>query len=131
MKACICGKIGEETPSAATIAKFKRVEAMLTGRGYEVFNPTCKMWQAQLLMGRRLAEVTTDSRLKHYGHVLLCDLQALSFCDAVALLPDWNESQGAKAEVMFARALNIPVYILDETGELREADFCVTGIIRG
>lgn len=37
------------------------------------------------------------------------DLEILRRCDAVIMLPDWQESSGATAEKAFAESLGIPV----------------------
>lgn len=37
-------------------------------------------------------------------------LELMSRCDAVILTPDWQTSEGARAEVVKARQLNIPVF---------------------
>lgn len=46
------------------------------------------------------------------------DLEILRRCDAVLLTPDWETSSGAKAEVLLARELGLPV--LYEIKELEE-----------
>ena len=40
------------------------------------------------------------------------DLAKAIFCDAVCLLPGWEESKGAKLEVLVAQELNIPLFTL-------------------
>lgn len=37
-----------------------------------------------------------------------------TYADAVVLLPGWGQSTGAMAEIAAARAVNIPVYELEE-----------------
>ncbi len=61
------------------------------------------------------------------------DLKAIIDCDAVAVLPGWEHSQGARREVELARFLNIPILsaatlepLPDET-VLQEADRLVSG----
>lgn len=39
------------------------------------------------------------------------DLEAIIACDAVAVLPNWEESKGAKAEVAVAQWLGKPIYL--------------------
>ena len=38
------------------------------------------------------------------------DLAQLLYCDAVCLLPGWEESKGARLEVVVARNLELPLY---------------------
>ena len=43
------------------------------------------------------------------------DLELLSRCDAVYLAPDWEKSEGARAEIKFAKENNIPIlYTYDD-----------------
>jgi len=44
------------------------------------------------------------------------DLAILAKCDAVLLTPDWERSQGARTEVLFAAQRGIPIF--EDLGEL-------------
>ena len=109
MKVYISGKIGEEVISEATRQKFARAEEMLKAKGYEVFNPCDERWQKILKR-----EYENDSYVKSpwltgkfpefYAYALLRDLMVLSTKDAIYMLADWTESDGANVELDFARA---------------------------
>ena len=109
MKVYISGKIGEEVISEATRQKFARAQRMLEVMDYEVFNPTDEKWQRTL---RR--EYDNDQYMKSpflmgqfpdfYAYALLRDLMVLSTKDAIYMLADWTESDGANVELDFARA---------------------------
>ena len=109
MKVYISGKIGEEVISEATRQKFARAEAMLRAKGYEVFNPADERWQRTL---RR--EYDNDQYVKSpwltgkfpdfYSYCLLRDLMVLSTKDAIYMLADWGQSNGANMELDFATA---------------------------
>ena len=105
----ISGKIGEEVISDATREKFARAEEMLKAKGYQVFNPCDERWQKILWR-----EYEHDSYVKSpwltdkfpdfYAYCLLRDLMVLSTKDAIYMLADWTESDGANVELDFARA---------------------------
>lgn len=109
MRVYISGKIGEEVISDATRQKFARAEEMLKAKGYQVFNPCDKRWQRILKR-----EYEHDSYVKSpwltdkfpdfYAYCLLRDLMVLSTKDAIYMLADWTESDGANVELDFARA---------------------------
>lgn len=42
--------------------------------------------------------------------VMKRDIHALLWCDAVIVLPGWEESRGAKLETDIARRLEMPIY---------------------
>ncbi len=42
------------------------------------------------------------------------DLALLLGCDAIALLPGWEHSRGARLERLVAEALGLPVWYIDE-----------------
>lgn len=105
----ISGKIGEEVISEATREKFARAERMLKAKGYEVFNPTCEEWQRHVRVmyekDRHSKEPWLDGMFPDlYGYTLLRDLMVLSAKDAIYMLADWEESDGANVELDFARA---------------------------
>lgn len=109
MRVYISGKIGGEVISDATRQKFARAEEMLKAKGYQVFNPCDERWQRILKR-----EYEHDSYVKSpwltdkfpdfYAYCLLRDLMVLSTKDAIYMLADWTESDGANVELDFARA---------------------------
>jgi len=73
---------------------FHAAAARLRAAGYEVINP------AENFGGR------TDLPRETY---LRADVILLAQCEAIAMLPGWQESRGAKLEYLLARELNMPV----------------------
>lgn len=45
----------------------------------------------------------------HYEMWIEGDLEILARCDAVLVTPDWEKSQGARAEVAHAKKIGVPV----------------------
>ncbi|MCR4957855.1 MAG: DUF4406 domain-containing protein [Prevotella sp.] len=115
MRVYICGKIGEEGLSDATLEKFNKAEAMLKARGFDTFNPTNGRHQqiVNAAYGRKVAE-NWDIRMSHYEYMLMKDLQKLVCCEAIYMLPDFIDSPGARAEYAFAIATGKQVYYADE-----------------
>ena len=75
----------------------------LWNRGYKAFCPH---------LNTRRFEVKTKADEKAYREF---DMRMLQCCDAVFALPNWEESEGAKAEIDEAKRLGKPVfYSLDE-----------------
>jgi len=61
---------------------------------------------------RALGYVPTDvtcSR-RHLQHVMSVDMACIYACDAIALLPGWEQSIGATVEVALAQWLSLPIY---------------------
>lgn len=63
--------------------------------GWEVFNP------AESFDGR------TDLPRHEY---MRADINALVSCDALVVLPGWEQSEGAKLEMLVAEAMALPIY---------------------
>lgn len=84
MKVYVSGKITGLERSVA-VANFARAEKFLKNKGYEVVNPT------QLCD----ENVSWDDAMK------IC-IAELVKCDAIYLLPDWQDSKGAKIEIQEA-----------------------------
>ena len=55
-----------------------------------------------------------------YAYCLLRDLMDLSLMDAICMLPDWESSPGAKAELAFAKAIGLRVFELNKNGIIEE-----------
>lgn len=59
------------------------------------------------------------SKVTHpWEYYLKRDLRRLLTCDAVVVLPGWRKSRGAQLETYVARKLGMPIYRLDEQGQI-------------
>jgi Domain of unknown function (DUF4406) len=45
-----------------------------------------------------------------YGYWIQCSLEVVKRCDAIFLIPSWQQSNGARKEVESARAHGLPVF---------------------
>lgn len=70
---------------------------MLRSRGYEVVNP---------------AEINSETDGEWHQY-LRADIKALCDCDALALLPGWEQSKGAHLELHIAHRLGLHIGALD------------------
>jgi len=98
MKVYISGKIGEEVLSEATRQKFAKAEAMLRAKGFDAFNPTTSG------LGQHAESIAKIEGTTFYEEILLLDLHQLKYCDAIYMLADWSESNGANVELDYAMA---------------------------
>ena len=73
-------------------AIFKEAEEELLGKGYEVVNP-CEI----------------DYIPEDYAGQLLIALGELAKCDAIYLLDNWVESNGARCEYWFAKGMGLEI----------------------
>lgn len=73
---------------------FHAEAARLRGLGYEVVSP---------------AEVNPDTSLS-WHECLRLDIKHLCDCEAIALLPGWESSNGAHLELHIAHRLGLKVY---------------------
>lgn len=86
-------------------------------RGFTVINPVEHDSEEQILAAR---EGVADEEL--WRSALRRDLGLLVTCDAVAVLPGWVKSRGARLEVYVARALGMPVLWADTLDEVIHED---------
>ena len=75
------------------IDEFNKAEDLLLKAGYWVLNPT--------------SNGLSNSAL--YEDHMRANLRMLSVADALAFLPDWERSRGARLEIEVAHVLNMPV----------------------
>lgn len=92
---------------------FNEAEEILTSEGFKVFNPASHGW------GGGNPETGTLSE-EEYREFLRKDFIAVAESDAVFVLPDWEQSRGAKREVQVARWCGIPVYDFTSFAEVPE-----------
>jgi hypothetical protein len=76
--------------------EFNAAAAKLRADGYQVINP---------------AEITIDHGAK-WEECLRRDIRAMMDCDAIAMLPGWEHSKGARLEHHIAVELGFEVIIL-------------------
>lgn len=79
------------------LPEFARVTSELKSVGYDVVNP-----------GERGALDGWS-----WSDYLRADIPLLLACDAVAVLPGWENSKGARLEVTIAMDLEMPVHLVD------------------
>ena len=99
MKVYISGKIGEEVPSDEIRIEFTIACAVLSAMGHECFNPICSGLGS---IAERLAKLNGTT---FYEEILLLNLMELKKCDAILMLPDWNQSPSAQVEYQFAKVI--------------------------
>ena len=77
-------------------AQFNWATWLLRQAGYETINP----WELDF----------ADKTSSMWEEFLQRDIAALMSCNAVATLPHWQKSKGAKLEVYIAKVLKYPVH---------------------
>jgi hypothetical protein len=97
---------------------FYRAESTLVSLGYEVFNPA-RRDESKYGQGKLKSETGDENEIAatagfNLREALGADCQWITeFADAICLLPGWEASKGANAEVALARALNLEVILWD------------------
>lgn len=81
--------------------------AALRAAGHEVFNPADHDREVIAVDGRTVAELTIRECMRA-DTAWICDN-----ADGIAVLPGWEKSSGANAEVALACAIGIPVKTVD------------------
>lgn len=87
----IAGKVTGE-PREACIRKFKAAMDLLLSKGWYTWNPMVMIEET----------ATWENAMRD------C-IKGMMTCDAVFLLPDWENSKGARIEKQIAEALNMEI----------------------
>lgn len=91
---------------------FYAAEEELKSKGYEVINPA--RMDEELGLDPHKGVMEPD----FLKDAVKRDLEAVMTCDGVALLPEWEKSKGARAELAVAQWLGKPAYLYPSMVEL-------------
>lgn len=86
---------------------FDALAEELRDKGWSVFSPADRDRE------RGDAPDPNGENAKHLSYYMVDDLPAVAACDAVFLLPGWEQSRGASLEFFVAKALDIPCFDAD------------------
>ena len=101
MRVYISGPISGR-PAEEWRAEFNAAERKLAEQGHTVENPVSISGSVE-----RLCE--NGGRKPSYGDYMRMDLYILLSCDAIAMLPGWLQSKGARIELSVAEACGLEV----------------------
>lgn len=99
------------------VATAKNIALRLWKAGYAVISPHAN---SDL-------PITLADKVVEAGKWLKGDLEIMSRCDAVVVLPDWEQSEGTRGEVVFAQERNIPVFFYPDLPNLDTPDDLMIG----
>ena len=90
----ISGAVSGRNPHSVRL-QFGICETKLREAGYKTVNPTrlCPAWLP-------------------WGLCMIADIIALRFCDAICMLPGWEQSNGANIEYFFAKQFNCELLLM-------------------
>jgi nucleoside 2-deoxyribosyltransferase len=86
--------------------QFKRMATLLRERGFTVESPA----------ERPDAQIDHDTDETEWHEWMHSALRQVLLCDMLVLLPGWEKSRGACAEVVIAHMLKMPVFVFGEFG---------------
>ena len=86
---------------------FNSEAARLRALGYVVINPAEINGGADELVA--CSNMTAEELAAHWRKCMRRDIPAMLDCDAIALLPNWFKSKGAKLEVHIATMFDMPI----------------------
>ena len=100
---------------------FNHAAKGLRGLGFTVVNPA--EFEDDYVFGLYGGEGETEVSPLERAAYLRRDFGALVECDGIVMLPGWEQSKGANAELAVAKMVGLGVFVLDVvgTGNLRAA----------
>ncbi|MBV6321932.1 DUF4406 domain-containing protein [Duganella violaceipulchra] len=104
---------------------FNAEAARLRALGYTVVNPAEINGGAAELVA--CAAMTPAELKAHWRKCMRRDIPAMMECDAIALLPNWFKSKGAKLEVRIGSDLDMPINmaadLVDRVWDFSDLDY--------
>lgn len=111
MKIYISGKM-RGLPEEESRMKFEAARQYLFDQGHDAVNP----WDS---------EKKKEEQCSEWSEYILYDLQIIKNCDALFMLNNWQDSNGAKCEHAFAKGMGMDIFYepQEPDGESLEAEF--------
>ncbi len=102
----------------------------LADLGFSLFDEAAARWRAAGHEVISPAEMDRDEgwgpdnppTKEDYRYIFANDFYQLCFCDAIALLPNWRESRGARVELHVAQLLRLKVFDANTMERLEELE---------
>ena len=107
MKIYISGKM-RGLPEEESRKLFKAAEQYLKTLGHDVINP----WDS---------EKEKEERCLEWDDYILYDLRIIKHCDALFMLDNWQDSDGAKCEHAFARGRGMKIFYEKKKSPINES----------
>src|SRR5438552_2999668 len=89
--------------------EFDRYAKHLRGQGFNVISPA-ELDRAHNFDENHTQEQEITKEMKM--QFMLRDVEAIANCDALAVMPEWEDSQGVNVEIKLAAFFDMPVYFL-------------------
>lgn len=83
--------------------KFDYYRTLLRRRGHQVLDPT--VWNREKLV-------------LEYQEYMKLDLAMIEVCDAIYMLPNWQDSKGAQIELEYATRKGLQIFYADKPAEI-------------
>lgn len=103
----LSGKIRGLHPQEVTEKFMNKWKELRTRYGGRVVNPVLFMKDMNSMRMRAGMSILTDVR--HRKEIMKICIDKLSECDTIYLMPCWEDSEGAQAELAFAKSAGMKI----------------------
>lgn len=102
------------------IPAFKKAEEKLRSLNFEPINPHELFSEEELNEANKKLERKEWTKEDYWAYFMKRDVEYLTRCEFVAVLPYWETSRGANLELAIAKALRMPIIQVDNLQEITQ-----------